>query len=296
MFCPDDDACIKDGPAGTHVLVSTKQTNTLVTDGFLAHSGWLDKNSEKAQKIAEALLWANSEMSKSDKYKEACKSFSDEFDVPLDDVLTVGEKINFATLADNVNWFGLNTDYKGITGETLYTKMSQVYGSLGLAKSTLPWRKISETSIIEGLMKGNHLDNNQAANGTKERKFTAPTEKVTSAESFSDKQVVIEFPVNGFNLDSDAETIVDREFLSIIKQFNNTYVRIEGNTDNTGDYHHNVELSKKRAQSVANYLVKNGVDVNRIIVVGNGPAHAVRDGVKGSNKNYRTTSMQLVQQ
>ena len=75
VFCPDDDACIKDGPAGTHVLVSTKQTNTLVTDGFLAHSGWLDKNSEKAQKIAEALLWANSEMSKSDKYKEACKSF-----------------------------------------------------------------------------------------------------------------------------------------------------------------------------------------------------------------------------
>ena len=72
-------------------------------------------------------------------------------------------------------------------------KMSQVYGSLGLAKSTLPWRKISETSIIEGLMKGNHLDNNQTANGTKERKFTAPTEKVTSAESFSDKQVVIEF-------------------------------------------------------------------------------------------------------
>lgn len=296
VFCPDDDACIKDGPAGTHVLVSTKQTNTLVTDGFLAHSGWLDKNSEKAQKIAEALLWANSEMSKSDKYKEACKSFSDEFDVPLDDVLTVGEKINFATLADNVNWFGLNTDYKGITGETLYTKMSQVYGSLGLAKSTLPWRKISETSVVEGLMKENHLDNNQAANGTKEKKFTAPTEKVTSAESFSDKQVVIEFPVNGFNLDSDAETIVDREFLSIIKQFNNTYVRIEGNTDNTGDYHHNVELSKKRAQSVANYLVKNGVDVNRIIVVGNGPAHAVRDGVKGSNKNYRTTSMQLVQQ
>ena len=33
-------------------------------------------------------------------------------------------------------------------------------------------------------------------------------------------------------------------------------VRVEGNTDNTGDYHHNVELFKKRAQSVAKYLVK----------------------------------------
>lgn len=296
VFCPDDDACIKDGPAGTHVLVSTKQTNTLVTDGFLAHSSWLEKNPEKAAKIAEALMWANSEMSKPDTYKEICQKFSTEFDVPLEDVLTVGEKINFATLDDNVNWFGLNTSYKGITGESLYTKMSQVYGSLGLAKATLPWRKISDTSIIEGLMDNTILDNDQTAKGTVEKKFAAPTEKVVTSESFSDKQVIIEFPVNGYALDADAETLVEREFLSVIKQFNNTYVRIEGNTDNTGDYQHNVALSKSRAQSVANYLVKQGVDANRLIVVGNGPDHAIADGVKGSNQNYRTTSMQLVQQ
>lgn len=296
VFCPDDDACIKDGPAGTHVLVSTRETNTLVTDGFLAHSTWLEKNYDKASKIAEALMWANSEMSKPDVYKEICSVFSTEFDVPLEDVLTVGEKINFATLADNVNWFGLDTEYKGITGETLYTKMSQVYGSLGLAKAVLPWRKISDTSIIEGLMENTSLDNDQTAKGTIEKKFSAPTEKVIATESFSDKQVIIEFPVNGYTLDADAETLVEREFLSVIKQFNNTYVRIEGNTDNTGEYQHNVALSKSRAQSVANYLIKQGVDANRLIVVGNGPDHAIKDGVKGSNQNYRTTSMQLVQQ
>ena len=295
VFCPDDDACIKDGPAGTHVLVSTKQTNTLVTDGFLAHASWLEKNAVKASKIAEALMWANSEMSKPDVYKEICKKFSEEFDVPLEDVLTVGEKINFATLEDNINWFGLNTSYKGITGETLYTKMSQVYGSLGLAKATLPWRKISEVSIIESLISNNSLDNDQKAKGTVERKFAAPTQEVVNTESFSDKQVIIEFPVDGSALSPDAETLVEREFLSVIKQFNNTYVRIEGNTDNTGEYKHNVTLSKSRAQSVANYLVKQGVDVNRLIVVGNGPDHAIKDGVKGSNQKYRTTSMQLVQ-
>ena len=232
VFCPDDDACIKDGPEGTHVLVSTKQTNTLVTDGFLAHASWLEKNPEKAAKIAEALMWANSEMSKPDTYKEICQKFSTEFDVPLEDVLTVGEKINFATLDDNVNWFGLNTSYKGITGESLYTKMSQVYGSLGLAKATLPWRKISDTSIIEGLMENTSLDNDQTAKGTIEKKFAAPNKEIASTESFSDKQVIIEFPVNGSALDADAETLVEREFLSVIKQFNNTYVRIEGNTDN----------------------------------------------------------------
>lgn len=296
VFCPDDDACIKDGPAGTHVLVSTKQTNTLVTDGFLAHTKWLDKNAEKAGKIAEALMWANSEMTNPEKYKEICEKFSEEFDVPVEDVLTVGEKINFATLEDNINWFGLNTSYRGITGESLYTKMSQVYGSLGLARATLPWRKISDVSVVEGLMENSTLDNDQTAKGTAEKKFDAPNEKIVASESFSDKQVIIEFPVNGYALNADAEMIVDREFLSVIKQFNNTYVRIEGNTDNTGNYAHNVELSKMRAQSVANYLIKQGVDANRLIVVGNGPDHAIKDGVKGSDQNYRTTSMQLVQQ
>lgn len=295
VFCPDDDACIKDGPAGTHVLVSTKQINTLVTDGFLAHEEWLEKNPEKARKIAEALLWANSEMNNPETYKEICHVFSKEFDVPEEDVLTVGEKINFATLEDNTNWFGLNTSYKGITGESLYTKMSQVYGSIGLAKATLPWRKVSETAIVEAMMAGNEIGNDQTARGTAMRQFEAPTEKIRETESFSDKEVIIEFPVDGSRLDADAETIIDREFLPVIRQFNNTYVRIEGNTDNTGSYQHNVELSKARAQSVADYLVRQGVDRNRLIVEGNGPKHAVADNVAGSNRKYRTTSMKLVQ-
>lgn len=294
VFCPDDDACVK-AVAGTHVLTSTKQCNTLVTDGFLAHTKWLEKNPTKAAKIAEALLWANSEMTSSEAtYKEVCKAFSESFDVPLEDVLTVGEKINFATLEDNINWFGLNTEYKGITGESLYTKMSQIYGSLGLAKATLPWRKISEISIVESLSVKNELANDQTANGTKERTFSAPSPAVQKAEALSNKKVVINFPTNGYSLDADAETIIEREFLSVIKQFNNVYVRIEGNTDNTGNYNYNVELSKKRAQSVADYLVRMGMDKNRFIVKGNGPDHAIADKVSGASQSYRTTDLMLI--
>lgn len=294
VFCPDDDACMKAVP-GTHVLVSTREARTLVTDGFLAHTKWLEKNPNKAAKIAEALLWANAEMTNSkDTYNEVCKVFSTEFDVPLEDVLTVGEKINFATLEDNVNWFGLNTTYKGITGEGLYTKMSQVYGNLGLAKAVLPWRKISDVSIVESLMDETSLTNNQTANGTKERVFAAPTKEVETAAPISNKKVVIEFPTNGYTLNADAETIIEREFLSVVKQFNTVYVRIEGNTDNTGNRAYNVELSKKRAQSVADYLVRMGMDKNRFIVVGNGPDHAIADGVSGSSQAYRTTDLMLI--
>ena len=79
-----------------------------------------------------------------------------------------------------------------------------------------------------------------------------------------------------------------------MKQFNNVYVRVEGNTDATGNREYNVELSKKRAQSVVNYLVSQGMDANRFIVVGNGPSKAIADGVLGSNQAYRTTDLQLI--
>lgn len=294
VFTPDDEACMKAVP-GTHVLVSTKNANTLVTDGFLAHKEWLDKNPDKAKRLIEALLWANSEITNNkERYKEACRVFSDTFEVPIEDVLSTGEKINFATLQDNINWFGLNSSYTGVDANGLYSKMSFVYGNIGLTNRPLPWTKIGFAKYVDELSQSNSLTNNQTANATKERVFSAPTPQVKQAEAVSTKKVIIEYPVNGYTLDDNAKALIDREFLQVVKQFNNVYVRVEGNTDNTGNRAYNVELSQKRAQSVVDYLVKQGMDTNRFIVVGNGPDKAIKDGVVGSNQAYRTTDLQLI--
>ena len=294
VFTPDDEACMKAIP-GTHVLVSTKNANTLVTDGFLAHKAWLEKNPDKAKRLIEAMLWANSEITNNkDRYREACKVFSDVFEVPLEDVLSTGEKINFATLQDNINWFGLNSGYTGIDANALYSKMSFVYGGIGLTNRPLSWTKIGYSTYIDELSQNNSLTNNQTANATKERVFETPTLKVQNADPVSTKKVIIEYPINGYTLDDNAKATIDKEFLQIVKQFNNVYVRIEGNTDNTGSREYNIALSKRRAQSVVDYLIKQGMDPNRFIVVGNGPDKAIRDKVSGSNQAYRTTDLQLI--
>jgi outer membrane protein OmpA-like peptidoglycan-associated protein len=49
-------------------------------------------------------------------------------------------------------------------------------------------------------------------------------------------------------------------------------VKISGHTDNTGSSAHNLMLSKRRADVVAEYLVKNGVAINRVETFGYGSA------------------------
>ena len=295
VWAPDDEDCIK-AVKGSKVLTSTAQANSLVTDGLIAKKEWLDENKETAKKIVEAILWANSEIKyNKEAFNEGAKVFAKAFETDVDFALASSSKINYATLADEVNWMGLNSTYNGMTGERIYKKMSIVYSGLGLCKSPLSWNKIAYTEIIESLSENNELDNKQDETGTKAKSFTAPTAEMETTEAISNKKVTINFPTAGYTLDNDARTIIDREFVDIAQQFSNSRIRVEGNTDNTGNYEANVALSKKRAQAVVDYLISEyGMDKNRFIVVGNGPKHAVKDGVVGADERYRRTDFNLI--
>ena len=67
------------------------------------------------------------------------------------------------------------------------------------------------------------------------------------------------------------------------KQYNQNSIEIVGYTDSTGSRQHNMDLSQRRAQSVANYLTAQGVDGSRLSTRGAGPdqpiaSNATADG------------------
>jgi len=66
-------------------------------------------------------------------------------------------------------------------------------------------------------------------------------------------------------------------------------VNISGHTDNVGTEEHNLTLSKKRADVVAEYLVKNGVDINRVETTGLGSSKPLAPNTTetGRKKNRR---------
>ncbi|MBL8582559.1 MAG: OmpA family protein [Rhizobiaceae bacterium] len=61
----------------------------------------------------------------------------------------------------------------------------------------------------------------------------------------------------------------------VLQKYNRTLVDIYGHTDNTGSTAHNLQLSERRAMSVANYLAGQGVDSRRFAVTGFGYSRPV---------------------
>ena len=66
----------------------------------------------------------------------------------------------------------------------------------------------------------------------------------------------------------------------MLTRFQGIKIEISGHTDNQGKHAYNMDLSKRRAESVRNYLVGKGIDSSRITVQGYGPDQPI-----DTNKN-----------
>lgn len=75
----------------------------------------------------------------------------------------------------------------------------------------------------------------------------------------------------------------------VLKEYDKTLIDVTGHTDSTGSDQYNLELSQKRAQSVAAYLIGQSVDSRRFYVVGAGEAQpiATNDTPQGREQNRR---------
>lgn len=75
----------------------------------------------------------------------------------------------------------------------------------------------------------------------------------------------------------------------VLKEYDKTLVEVAGHTDSSGSDQYNLQLSQRRAQSVANYLAGQGVKQERLIVVGGGEAYPIasNDTEAGRAQNRR---------
>jgi outer membrane protein OmpA-like peptidoglycan-associated protein len=75
----------------------------------------------------------------------------------------------------------------------------------------------------------------------------------------------------------------------VLKEYNKTVIEVAGHTDSSGSDQYNMQLSERRAQSVANYLAGQGIQSSRLITVGAGETRPVasNDTEQGRSANRR---------
>ncbi|MDO9038222.1 MAG: OmpA family protein, partial [Lutibacter sp.] len=98
----------------------------------------------------------------------------------------------------------------------------------------------------------------------------------------------IYFEVGKTTVNTSFSTDLDK-LVQFLKDNTDTKLEIQGHTDNTGSLNLNNKLSQARANSIVDYLVKQGIDSRRLSAKGFGPSLPIADNstVEGRAKNRR---------
>ncbi|WP_299132376.1 phosphate ABC transporter substrate-binding/OmpA family protein [uncultured Tenacibaculum sp.] len=296
VWSPDDADCVSK-VAGARVLESTKNATHIIADVFVSKKNFIEKNKEQLRDLYEGWMIGASELNNSDANKrKAAKILAEGLSQPEDFCYDAINNVRLATHGDNENFFGMNQNYNGVTGEDLYNKMKVKYNNIGYNTSgAKSWRLLSTRDLVsktKSLTGANHTSE-------KQKEFTAASETVAKKESLSSKKVSITFRTGEYQLSDNAKQLIDVQFTPIARAFANARIRIEGNTDNVGGRSSNIALSKRRANSVAQYLIsEHNMPKNRFIIVGNGPDKPIAGCERNQNANCkaknRRTDFELV--
>lgn len=113
-----------------------------------------------------------------------------------------------------------------------------------------------------------------------------PQKLLLGASTFFEPDQAVLLPSTFSELDKIAE---------IIRQNPSIKWRIEGHTDNSGDYEKNKLLSLKRAQAVFNYFISKNIDKNKFEIAGLGQDYPITDNTtpKERERNRRVEIIRL---
>ncbi len=303
---PDIDAAVVWSPfdieatskvPGSKILLTTVEQSHIIGDIMFAKKEVIQAKREMFNGFYEGWMKGVAELKDPGNRRKGVKYLAEFLQFPEADAEAMMSTVHLASHGDNMNFFGINKSFRGMTGGDLYNKMNKKFFQMKDNPKLAPnWKKVIATGPIinaDSKLRGAAY----AAEGAKE--FEPATAKEKSAPALASKPISINFASGQYKLSENAKTIIDIQFAEVAKSFGNVRVRVEGNTDNVGGRQMNMNLSQKRAQSVADYLrMTYNMSANRFVVVGNGPDKPVKGCETNSTANCkaqnRRTEFQLL--
>jgi outer membrane protein OmpA-like peptidoglycan-associated protein/ABC-type nitrate/sulfonate/bicarbonate transport system substrate-binding protein len=271
---------------GAHRLFSTADATELVADVLLARKDTLDARPDIAQKLAR--VWFKSvEVAEADRphaarvITDSCSRFKDE--LGYEKTLGALSWAKWTTLGDNVRFFGL--DGSAPAFDRVYNQADSIWINYPQAE-------------IEHRFPPATLRDDRSARAVWEAagKPSAAPEGIYDhklayrGEALFTKPVSITFGMGSAQLGPTAMALINQEIVPQLEIARGMLIRVEGNTDPSGDPGINQVLSQRRAQAIVDYLVLRGVPKNRVVARGNGSSKPIapNETAEGRALNRRT--------
>jgi len=283
-----DDIAVRNRVPGAHILKSTKESSEMLFGIMFTSQELIDKRRNDVKAFLDGWLKAAAEMNTNQAARAAAaKVMTAGYSGTTEDYwLETFANVRFATYGDNVAFFGLNPNYKGVTAELVYDEACKVYQELGFASPNLPrWRGVSDVSTISAIALSGpeHLAQVPAT-------FTPPTSSMLKQPAVATKLVRVNYDFNSAVLKPIEKLKLKNEYGQIVAMNANSRFRIIGHTDNVGERDYNVTLSKRRARAIVEFFVEMyGLNPNQFISDGKGPDQpmAPNDTEEGRALNRR---------
>ena len=265
----------------SHILFDTTFSNKLILDGIVFRTDFAKAHPDVVSKFIDGIFMALEEYeSDFDTIRNIMPMFAGMTDEEIAATRMDAGMMDYAT-----NVKSLENDCP-----IIYSDMCDVWESIGESVDRSLGTTLFDTSYVKALS-----DKYSSVGTTVTKPVEITEEQLTEAldiPSMLTKTCTIEFHPDTAKFEDNAEAaaILD-EFVEMAKVLDGTIIQIEGNLNYDGATYSGDALSTSRATTVKKYFVANGIDANRIIVVGNGNSKMVVDpagSVEDTMPNRRT--------
>jgi len=268
-----------------HVLVSTTAATNIIADTLVARQDLIDRAPETVRDFVHG-WFEGIEMIKTDPTRSWALVASA---LKLDSETVSGmlSGLKLTPYADNAQFYGLTGGKAHY--ETLFDTAFVIWRKKGLVTRAVDAKDWADTRFVSALASvygGQRVEEPQLA-------AKAPS---ASDRAIINKQIEIHFTPGSDEIMPGSFFILD-ELGETMTSFGNTYLRVEGNTDSTGNPTANMTLSERRALAVKNYILRTfpGMSASRFQTIGRGESNPVASNeTEGGRQLNRRTEIKVI--
>lgn len=291
------DACVSWAPdvfnaarqrQGGRILTSTTQATNLIADMFYTRRDFLNAHTDTISRFVAG--WMEGQREARANPDQAARIMASSFTgVSLEDAQGMLANAELTDYWANRRFFEMEGDIP-VGFDDIFQSASGLWRNVGMLTQVGQAFNARDTRILQAIEQrmGARPTEAAAAAQTVGGTFTAPPP--AQQQAVVSRRITIYFPTGSAELDPNAQYALG-QVAELAATFGGAQMRVAGNTDNTGNRQTNIDLSRRRAQAVADFLVSRyHFDRNKFVVVGNGPDAPVgpNNTEAGRAQNRRT--------